>query len=455
MGLFLFQHSSKIRLTYHNYRKEKFWRIIARIKQDCFIVLNIKPIFRSLFFLLCLCFYDIMDFMDRGKKVNHSTLVLISAFTLILGFVSGSRIDDIRNLIAPVFGLKKVEKIDFSNVEKTYQALVSNYDGEIDKQKIIEGASKGLVEAAGDKYTEYMTSKEAEEFNKSLSGDVGTGVGIELAKDGDIVKVVRVLPKNPAASAGILAGDVISKVNDEDVLKKSTSEVSKKIRGDSGTTVKITVIRGEEKKDFSVTRAKIENPSVDLSKNNGIATLSIYRFDSETGALAKKYAEEIKNEGISKVILDLRGNGGGYVQAAKTVASLWLEKNALIVSEKTGSKTVEEIRATGENPLKGIKTVILLDNSSASASEIVAGALKEHKAAQIVGEKSYGKGSVQTTIDMPDGALLKVTIAKWFTPSGKNISNNGILPDVEIKNPEGQSYLLNDIQKNKAMEILK
>ena len=396
-----------------------------------------------------------MDFMDRGKKVNHSTLVLISAFTLILGFVSGSRIDDIRNLIAPVFGLKNVEKIDFSNVEKTYQALVSNYDGEIDKQKIIEGASKGLVEAAGDKYTEYMTSKEAEEFNKSLSGDVGTGVGIELAKDGDIVKVVRVLPKNPAASAGILAGDVISKVNDEDVLKKSTSEVSKKIRGDSGTTVKITVIRGEEKKDFSVTRAKIENPSVDLSKNNGIATLSIYRFDSETGALAKKYAEEIKNEGISKVILDLRGNGGGYVQAAKTVASLWLEKNALIVSEKTGSKTVEEIRATGENPLKGIKTVILLDSSSASASEIVAGALKEHKAAQIVGEKSYGKGSVQTTIDMPDGALLKVTIAKWFTPSGKNISNNGISPDVEIKNPEGQSYLLNDIQKNKAMEILK
>ena len=393
--------------------------------------------------------------MDRGKKVNHSTLVLISAFTLILGFVSGSRIDDIRNLIAPVFGLKKVEKIDFSNVEKTYQALVSNYDGEIDKQKIIEGASKGLVEAAGDKYTEYMTSKEAEEFNKSLSGDVGTGVGIELAKDGDIVKVVRVLPKNPAASAGILAGDVISKVNDEDVLKKSTSEVSKKIRGDSGTTVKITVIRGEEKKDFSVTRAKIENPSVDLSKNNSIATLSIYRFDSETGALAKKYAEEIKNEGISKVILDLRGNGGGYVQAAKTVASLWLEKNALIVSEKTGSKTVEEIRATGENPLKGIKTVILLDSSSASASEIVAGALKEHKAAQIVGEKSYGKGSVQTTIDMPDGALLKVTIAKWFTPSGKNISNNGISPDVEIKNPEGQSYLLNDIQKNKAMEILK
>lgn len=417
--------------------------------------MNIKPIFRILFFLLCLCFCDIMDFMDRGKKVNQSTLVLISAFTLILGFVGGSRIDDLRNLIAPVFGFKKVGKIDFSNVEKTYQALVSNYDGEIDKQKIIEGASKGLVEAAGDKYTEYMTSKEAEEFNKSLSGDVGTGVGIELAKDGDIVKVVRVLPKNPAARAGILAGDVISKVNDEDVLKKSTSEVSKKIRGDSGTTVKITVIRGEEKKDFSVTRAKIENPSVDLSKNNGIATLSIYRFDSETGALAKKYAEEIKNEGISKVILDLRGNGGGYVQAAKTVASLWLEKNALIVSEKTGSKTVEEIRATGENPLKGIKTVILLDNSSASASEIVAGALKEHKAAQIVGEKSYGKGSVQTTIDMPDGALLKVTIAKWFTPSGKNISNNGISPDVEIKNPEGQSYLLNDIQKNKAIEILK
>ncbi len=393
--------------------------------------------------------------MDRGKKVERSTLVLVSVFMLVLGFAGGLRIDDIRNLIAPVFGLKKVERIDFSNVEKTYQALASNFDGEIDKQKIIDGASKGLVEAVGDKYTEYMTSKEAEEFNKSLSGDVGTGIGVELAKDGNSVKVVRVLAKNPAESAGILAGDVISKVNGEDVSKENTSEISKKIRGDAGTTVKIGVVRGNEKKEFSVTRAKIENPSVELTKKDGVATLSIYRFDSETGVLAKKYAEEIKNEGISKVILDLRGNGGGYVQAAKTVASLWLEKNALIVSEKTGSKTVEEIRATGDNPLKGIKTVILLDGSSASASEIVAGALKEHKAAQIVGEKSYGKGSVQTTIDMPNGALLKVTIAKWFTPGGKNISNNGISPDVKVSAPKGESYLLNDIQKNKALEILK
>ena len=396
-----------------------------------------------------------MEIMDRGKKVERSTLVLVSVFMLVLGFAGGLRIDDIRNLIAPVFGLKKVERIDFSNVEKTYQALASNFDGEIDKQKIIDGASKGLVEAVGDKYTEYMTSKEAEEFNKSLSGDVGTGIGVELAKDGDSVKVVRVLAKNPAESAGILAGDVISKVNGEDVSKENTSEISKKIRGDAGTTVKIGVVRGNEKKEFSVTRAKIENPSVELSKKDGVATLSIYRFDSETGVLAKKYAEEIKNEGISKVILDLRGNGGGYVQAAKTVASLWLEKNALIVSEKTGLKTVEEIRATGDNPLKGIKTVILLDGSSASASEIVAGALKEHKAAQIVGEKSYGKGSVQTTIDMPNGALLKVTIAKWFTPSGKNISNNGISPDIKVSAPKGESYLLNDIQKNKALEILK
>ena len=396
-----------------------------------------------------------MEIMDRGKKVERSTLVLVSVFMLVLGFAGGSRIDDIRNLIAPVFGLKKVERIDFSNVEKTYQALASNFDGEIDKQKIIDGASKGLVEAVGDKYTEYMTSKEAKEFNKSLSGDVGTGIGVELAKDGDSVKVVRVLAKNPAESAGILAGDVISKVNGEDVSKENVSEISKKIRGDAGTTVKIGVVRGNEKKEFSVTRAKIENPSVELTKKDGVATLSIYRFDSETGVLAKKYAEEIKNEGISKVILDLRGNGGGYVQAAKTVASLWLEKNALIVSEKTGSKTVEEIRATGDNPLKGVKTVILLDGSSASASEIVAGALKEHKAAQIVGEKSYGKGSVQTTIDMPNGALLKVTIAKWFTPSGKNISNNGISPDIKVSEPKGESYLLNDIQKNKALEILK
>ncbi|MBF1003220.1 MAG: S41 family peptidase [Candidatus Nanogingivalaceae bacterium] len=393
--------------------------------------------------------------MDRGKKVERSTLIIVSTFMLVLGFAGGSRIDDIKNLIAPVFGMKRVEKLDLSAVEKTYNQLASNFDGKLDQQKLTEGASKGLVEAAGDKYTEYMTAKEAEEFNKSLSGDVGAGIGVELAKDGQSVKVVRVLAKNSAQSAGILPGDIILKVNDEDVSKKSTAEVSSKIRGDAGTTVKISLLRGQDIKEFSVTRAKIENPSVELSKNGDVAILSIYRFDSETGALAKKYAEEIKNEGFSKVILDLRGNGGGYVQAAKTVASLWLEKNALIVSEKTGSKTIEEIRATGNNPLKGMKTVILLDGTSASASEIVAGALKENKAATIVGEKSYGKGSVQTTVDMSGGALLKVTIAKWYTPNGENISNNGISPDVEVKAPESQSYLLNDVQKNKALDLLK
>lgn len=396
-----------------------------------------------------------MGFMDRGKKVERSTLIIVSTFMLVLGFAGGSRIDDIKNLIAPVFGMKRVEKLDLSAVEKTYNQLASNFDGKLDQQKLTEGASKGLVEAAGDKYTEYMTAKEAEEFNKSLSGDVGAGIGVELAKDGQSVKVVRVLAKNSAQSAGILPGDIILKVNDEDVSKKSTAEVSSKIRGDAGTTVKISLLRGQDIKEFSVTRAKIENPSVELSKNGDVAILSIYRFDSETGALAKKYAEEIKNEGFSKVILDLRGNGGGYVQAAKTVASLWLEKNALIVSEKTGSKTIEEIRATGNNPLKGMKTVILLDGTSASASEIVAGALKENKAATIVGEKSYGKGSVQTTVDMSGGALLKVTIAKWYTPNGENISNNGISPDVEVKASENQSYLLNDVQKNKALDLLK
>ena len=393
--------------------------------------------------------------MDRGKKVERSTLIIVSTFMLVLGFAGGSRIDDIKNLIAPVFGMKRVEKLDLSAVEKTYNQLASNFDGKLDQQKLTEGASKGLVEAAGDKYTEYMTAKEAEEFNKSLSGDVGAGIGVELAKDGQSVKVVRVLAKNSAQSAGILPGDIILKVNDEDVSKKSTAEVSSKIRGDAGTTVKISLLRGQDIKEFSVTRAKIENPSVELSKNGDVAILSIYRFDSETGALAKKYAEEIKNEGFSKVILDLRGNGGGYVQAAKTVASLWLEKNALIVSEKTGSKTIEEIRATGNNPLKGMKTVILLDGTSASASEIVAGALKENKAATIVGEKSYGKGSVQTTVDMSGGALLKVTIAKWYTPNGENISNNGISPDIEVKALENQSYLLNDVQKNKALDLLK
>ena len=199
-------------------------------------------------------------------------------------------------------------------------------------------------------------------------------------------------------------------------------------RGDAGTTVKIKVQRGSEIKEYTVTRAIISNPSVDSSVVDGIGIMTISRFDSETGDLAIAAALDFKKQGVKGVILDLRGNGGGYVSAAVDVAGLWLD-NQVIVTERTGD-TVKDTLRSGDNAiLAGLPTMVLVDGGTASASEIVSGALQDHKAAKLVGEKTFGKGSVQLPISLDGGAEIKVTVAKWYTPNGKNINKEGITPD--------------------------
>ena len=392
----------------------------------------------------------------ESRKVDVSTMVVISGVMLIVGFIGGTRKTELLNLVSPVFGLQKqTNELDLNSVQETFKTLIAKFDGNIDKNKLIEGASKGLVNATGDKFTTYMDSKEAEEFNKNLSGDIGAGIGVEIGIRNNLPTVIRALKNNPAIESGIQSGDIILEVNGESVSGMSIDEITSKIKGEAGTSVKIKISRNKEEKEFSITRAKISNPSVELSISNEIAVLTISRFDNETGNLAKKYAQEIKQKGISKVILDLRGNGGGYVTAAQSVASLWLKKGSLIVSEKKGTKTVDEVRADGNNILEGVETIVIADGSSASASEIVVGALKDHKIARFYGVKTYGKGSVQEPIKINNGAILKVTIAKWYTPNGKNINGEGISPDKEVKITSEQINSGQDPQLDFAKEALK
>ena len=394
--------------------------------------------------------------MDRDKKqVKLSTLIAVSGIAMIIGFIGGTRKEEVLNLLSPIFGIKKTaSSLDLSSVQNTYRVLAEKFDGNLDTAKLIEGASKGLVEATGDEHTIYMDAEEAEEFNKSLSGDVGAGIGVQVGMRNNLPTVVRALKNNPAIKAGILAGDVIVEVNGESVSGKTIDEITTKIKGEVGTTVKVKISRNGEEKEFSITRATISNPSVELEISGEIAILTISRFDGETGALAKKYAQEIKQKGISKVILDLRGNGGGYVTAAQSVASLWLEKNKLIVTEKKGSQIIDEIRSTGDNILSGVETIVLADQGSASASEIVVGALKDNKVAKIYGKTTYGKGSVQEPVDINSGALLKVTVAKWYTPSGKNLNGEGISPDQEVELTADDINSGNDPQMTSAKDAL-
>jgi len=363
------------------------------------------------------------------------TGVWVAAFVLIagLGYLAGTFHSQVFGTIGSAFGLKTYSgALDLSNVQATYQALKANFDGTLDDAALIEGANKGLVEAAGDEYTMYMNKQESTNFDNELSGNIGGGIGIELGKRNDRLTVVRLLKDNPAEKAGLIVNDVVVGVNDEVVEGLTVDETVVKIRGEVGTTVKITVLRDNTIKDFTITRAEINNPSVYSSVDGGIGIMTITRFDDQTGSLARAAAQEFKSKGVKSVILDLRGNGGGYITAAQEVASLWLE-NEVVVSERTNGKVVDELRSGRSPILDGLPTVVLVNASSASASEIVAGALQDHGVAKLVGVKTFGKGSVQKLIGLPDGAELKVTTARWYTPKGVNISKQGIVPDQTVE----------------------
>lgn len=373
--------------------------------------------------------------LERPTGISKNIYVLTIAVVAVISFVAGTRGNEILGTIAPVLGLKvETGTIDLSSVQKTYQQLKVNYDGSIDEAKLIDGASRGLVAAAGDQYTVYMDAKEAKEFNDDLSGQIGGGIGAEIGLRNEVPTIIRILPGNPAERAGLLAGDIIIGVNDQPTNEWTATTTAEKIRGQVDTTVKVEVLRGGEEKSFTITRATVSNPSIQTSVENGIGTLTISRFDGETAALSQKAAQTFKQQNVRGIILDLRGNGGGYLTAAQDVSGLWLN-DKVVVSERTNGKIVDELKSGNNALLAGVPTVVLVNGSSASASEIVAGALQDHKAATLIGEKTFGKGTVQKVLDLGAGTVLKVTIARWYTPNGKNITKEGITPNqvIELK----------------------
>lgn len=360
-----------------------------------------------------------------SKKVYFLTI----AVTVVLGFVAGTRGNELLAAIAPVFGMKvETGTLNLSSVQRTYQQLAANYDGKLDTKALIDGASRGLVAAAGDKYTVFMDAKESTEFDNDLSGNIGGGIGAEIGVRNDRPTIVRILTGNQAEKAGLLAGDVIMAVNDEVTSEWTADKTAMAVRGEVGTTVKLTIERGGELKEITVTRAIVDNPSVESKVKDGVGILSITRFDDQTGTLAKKAAESFKQQKVKGVVLDLRDNGGGYVTAAQDVAGLWLN-GKLVVSERTNGVTTDELLAGNDPVLAGVPTVVLVNGGTASASEIVAGALQDYGAATLVGEKTFGKGTVQKVLDLGAGTKLKVTIARWYTPKGKNIDKAGITPN--------------------------
>ena len=391
--------------------------------------------------------------MVTGEKRQQLSWFLTLVIVAIVSFVAGARSDALFANVASVFGARTSNKtIDLSSVQKTYQELVANYDGKLDTQKLIYGANRGLVEAAGDPHTAYMDPDETKEFDKSLSGQIGGGIGAEIGLRNNKPTIIKPLENSPAQKAGIKAGEAIVKVNDEASSDWSVEKVVSKIRGEVGTSVKLTLLSDGKTREVSVVRQNIVSPAVESEIDGEIGILKVNRFGDDTVSLSRKYASEFVEKGVKKVILDLRNNPGGTVGAAQGLLGIWLD-NQIAMTERRGSEIVKTLRTTGTPILGNMKTVVLINGNSASASEITAGALREYGKATLVGQKSYGKGSVQIVLGLPGGSQMKVTEARWYTPKGKNIDKTGIEPDVKVDLSSDDVNNNVDPQMDKARSI--
>jgi len=350
------------------------------------------------------------------------------------------------------------QDIDFDLFWQVWDTLKKEY---VDRDKLNEkemfyGAIKGMVAAAGDPYTVFMDPKLAVEFEESMSGTF-EGIGAEIGIRKEILTIIAPLSGMPAEKAGLRAGDKVYAIDGESTAGITIEEAVKKIRGPKGTQVTLTISRDglEEAKDITITRGTIVVKSVNTEmRDDGIFVVKISNFNSDTSALFNKAVAEIIKSDPRGIILDLRNNPGGYLDTAVEVASEWIE-DGVIVSEEFDENNKNDFLARGRARLKDYKTVVLVNQGSASASEIVAGALQDYGKAIIVGMKTFGKGSVQTLEEFGDGSSVKITVAKWLTPKGNYINNKGISPDEEVDLTLEDYEEGRDPQMDKAVEILK
>lgn len=401
--------------------------------------------------------YDIMVHMSdkvewKEKRISLGNAIIMSAVLAAVGVLIGINWNSWFSGFAPYLGIE-AETNDWSALNEVYDKLTGTYNGDVDRTTLIEGAKKGMADALGDRYTVYMTAEESSDFYDDLHGNVGSGIGIEMGERDGYVRVLRTLPDNPARKAGILAGDIIYKVDGEEVYDLSTDEISKKVRGEAGTEVTVTVVRDGKEKSFTMKRETINNVSAYVDYDGSTAIVTVTRFDNDTGTMVQGFANKFADKGIKKVILDLRGNGGGYVSAAGDLLSLWIDGDTYLVQKSKHYGDSSSKTSNSKALLKDMKTIVLVNGSTASASEIVAGALQDYGKATIVGEITYGKGVVQNLFDLSNGTSLKVTTAEWHTPKDRSINKEGIKPDVKVERSYEDINAMRDPQMDKAKSL--
>ena len=347
----------------------------------------------------------------------------------------------------------KKESIDFTKFWKTWDLVHKKFVGEINDQALLDGAVQGMVSSLDDPYTVFLDSKETSDFNKDIEGSL-EGIGAEVGiKKGRLV-IIAPLPGSPAEKTGLLAGDQILKIGDKDVDGLSFEEAIREIRGLKGTKVKLIILRGiGTQKTFIITRDTITIDSVTWKFEKDVAVIKITRFGEDTAEKLREASQDALSKGVTGIVLDLRNNPGGYLDSAIDVASIFLQSKTVVIEQsKDGKQT--KFNSKGKALFSSLPLVVLINSGSASASEIVAGAILDNNRGTIIGETSFGKGSVQTIEVLDDGSTVHITIAKWLTPKGISISEKGIKPDIVIKVKENEYLTGDDVQLDKALELL-
>lgn len=407
---------------------------------------------------------------QQSKKILVATVIISVVLSLAVGFYLGKYISiPIIKKIVNTTEPTRYKNIDFSLFWNVWDKLNQNYvdKSKLDPEKMLYGAIEGMVQSAGDPYTVFFQPTESKKFQEDISGFFG-GVGIEIGIRNNVLTVVSPLKDTPASKAGLQAGDKILKIDTKSTAGLAVDEAVNLIRGARGTKVTLTILNNKNvSRDVTLVRDYIKVPTIDISfiEENGkkIAYLQIYSFNQTVDSEFENAAKEIINQNANGLIVDLRNNPGGLLDSAVNLSGWFLDKNQLVTAEVFGDGTKNDFKSDGNSLLKSIPTVVLINGGSASASEIMAGALHDNRSIKLIGEKTFGKGSVQELEKFSDGSSLKVTIAKWLTPSGISISEKGIEPDIKVEIPQTEidngNFILGeqtkDPQLDKAIDFLK
>lgn len=397
--------------------------------------------------------------MENKKIIYILNVLPVVILTLFVGIYIGQSQSSAIDSSDPEF-TEIAKSEEFQSFWKVWRTLDEKYirSASTTNEKKIYGAIEGLTASYGDPYTVFFPPVESKMFKEEIKGDYG-GVGMEIGiKDRQLV-VVTPMKNSPAEIAGVKSGDFIISINSTSTAGMSTDEAVKYIRGPKGSEVKITFIPAGTSKPVvrTIIRDTIQIPTIDIAtKPGGITVISLYSFTAQSPDLFRGALRQFVESGNHKLILDLRRNPGGYLDAAWDMASWFLPAGKVIVTEDFGQKTSPNIfRSKGYNIFNdNLKMIILVDEGSASASEILAGALQEHGIAKLVGAKTFGKGSVQELVNITSDTSLKVTVASWLTPKGHNLSHDGLNPDYEVKPTEKDISAKKDVQLEKAIELL-